>query len=42
MAEVAVSQIAPIRAKLGRDDLIQGVGLALLAIFLVVVIWCSF
>ena len=37
MAEVAVSSVAPIRAKLGRDDLIQGGGLALLAIFLVVV-----
>ncbi len=37
MAEVAVSRVAPIRAKLGRDDLIQGGGLALLAIFLVVV-----
>ncbi len=37
MADLAIARAAPIRAKLSRDDLIQGGGLALMAIFLFVV-----
>ncbi|MFQ5775125.1 MAG: putative 2-aminoethylphosphonate ABC transporter permease subunit [Kiloniellaceae bacterium] len=34
MVDVAIARAAPLRARLGRDDLIQGGGLAILAIFL--------
>ena len=37
MAEVGIRRAPPLRAKLSRDDLIQGGGLAVMAIFLVVV-----
>ena len=38
MAEVAVARRAPLRLRLGRDDLFQGGGLAVMALFLVVVV----
>ncbi len=38
MAEIAVPGPAPLRPRLSRDDLIQGGGLAAMAIFLVVVV----
>ena len=39
MAEVAAERIRPLRAKLSRDDLIQGGGLVVIALVLVVVIF---
>ena len=38
MAEVAVARRAPLRLRLSRDDLFQGGGLAVMALFLVVVV----
>ncbi len=38
MAEVAATRVTPLRARLSRDDLIQGAGLVAIAIFFVVVI----
>jgi iron(III) transport system permease protein len=38
VAEVAVARRAPLRLRLGRDDLFQGGGLAVMALFLVVVV----
>ena len=37
MADLAIRRVIPLRAKLSRDDLIQGGGLAVMAAFLVVV-----
>ena len=39
MAEAAVERLKPLRARLSRDDLIQGSGLLALAAFLVVVMF---
>ncbi len=39
MAEVAVERLKPLRARLSRDDLIQGSGLVAMAVFLVVVMF---
>jgi iron(III) transport system permease protein len=39
MAEVAVQRVKPLRARLSRDDLIQGGGLVAMAAFLVVVMF---